>query len=87
VSNIGHVAFYTSSLSRKFQKASIFSHGSKGSAKINSPTKPPESSTMIQDEIQEIYNQMDKKITESREHIEKKMDENKKRNTKSIKEL
>jgi hypothetical protein len=41
------------------------------------PNKPPESSTMIQDEIQEIYHQMDKKIIENRKQMENNISENK----------
>jgi hypothetical protein len=52
----------------------LFSHmAPKDPPKFTSPTKPPQSSTMTQDEIQEIYHQMEKKITENREQMEKKM--------------
>jgi hypothetical protein len=36
----------------------------KASPKFTSPTKPPDSSTMTQYEIQEIYHHMKKDITE-----------------------
>jgi hypothetical protein len=39
----------------------------KAPPKFTSPSKPLESSTMTQGEIQEIYHQMEKKITENRE--------------------
>jgi hypothetical protein len=47
----------------------------KAPPKFTSPAKPPETSTMTQDEIQEIYHQMEKRITENRKQMEHKMDE------------
>ena len=49
----------------------------KAPPKFTSPAKPPESSTMTRDEIEEIYHQMEKRITENREQMEKKIIENK----------
>jgi tetrahydromethanopterin S-methyltransferase subunit B len=55
----------------------------KGAPKFTSPTKPPESSTMTEEEREEIFHQMEqleKKMNENREqmvnNMEKKMDEN-----------
>jgi DNA repair exonuclease SbcCD ATPase subunit len=42
---------------------------------FTSPTKPPKISTMTQDEIDKIYRQMEKRITENRKQMEHKMDE------------
>jgi hypothetical protein len=52
-----------------------------GPKNMTTPVKPPEISTMTQDEINEIYRQMEMKIIENREQmmeeIENKMNENK----------
>jgi hypothetical protein len=45
--------------------------------KFTSPNKPPERSTMTQDEIQEIYHQMEKRIIENKEQMENKITKNK----------
>jgi hypothetical protein len=45
----------------------------KGAPKITSPTKPPKSSTMTQEEREEIFHQMEqmeKKMGENREQID-----------------
>jgi hypothetical protein len=48
--------------------------------KFTSPIKPLENSTMTQDEIDEIYFLMEKRIIVNREQMEHKMDETMKRN-------
>jgi hypothetical protein len=47
----------------------------KAPPKFTSLSKPPEISTMTQDEIQEIYHEMEKKVTENKGQMEHKMDE------------
>jgi ClpP class serine protease len=43
--------------------------------KFTSPATPPERSTMTRDEIEEIYHQMEKRISKNREQMEHEMDE------------
>jgi len=53
---------------------------SKSFPKIISPTKPPNRSTMTQEETKEIFHQMEqieKKMGENREHMENNMDQKK----------
>jgi hypothetical protein len=49
----------------------------KAPPKFTSPAKPPKISTMTQDEIDEIYHEMEKRITEMENKMDKKMNENK----------
>jgi hypothetical protein len=48
----------------------FFHMAQKDPPKFTSSAKPPKSSTMTQDEIKEIYHQMEKRITKNTEQME-----------------
>jgi len=62
-------------IKRKNKRTIIFSHGSKVIIKFISPTKPPERSTMTEEEKYDFFYQI-RKMEKKMDEEENKMDEN-----------